>query len=66
MEKSPYKNDFTAPPLLWTVSPLDACAQSHNMITTIKTELAQEAGMPKSARKGPVRTCKNETLHNGN
>ena len=27
------------------------------IITMIKTELAQEAGMPKSARKGPVRTC---------
>ena len=26
----PIKNDFTAPPLLWTVSPLDACAQSQN------------------------------------
>ena len=25
----------------------------------IKTELAQEAEMPNSARKGPVRTCKN-------
>ena len=24
----PIKNDFTAPPQLWTVSPLDACAQS--------------------------------------
>ena len=28
----------------------------------IKTELAQEAGMPNSARKGPVRTCKNYLL----
>ena len=26
----PIKNDITAPPLLWTVSPLDACAQSQN------------------------------------
>ena len=25
-------NDFTAPPLLWTVSPLDACAQSQNNV----------------------------------
>ena len=31
---------------------------SHSLKTMIKTELAQEAGMPNSARKGPVRTCK--------
>ena len=30
MKKWSYKNDFTAPPLLWTVSPLDARAQSQN------------------------------------
>ena len=30
MEKSSYQNYFTAPPLLWTVLPLDACAQSQN------------------------------------
>ena len=30
MEKSYFKNDFTAPPLLWPVQPLDACAQSQN------------------------------------
>ena len=45
------KNDFTAPPLIWTVSPLDA----HSLKTMLKTELAQEAGMPNSSRK---RTCK--------
>ena len=30
MEKSSNKNVFTAPRLRWTVSPLDACAQSQN------------------------------------
>ena len=28
----PIKNYFTAPPLLWTVSPFDACAQSQNIV----------------------------------
>ena len=52
MEKSSYKNYFTAPSQLWAVSPLDAC---HSLKTMLKTELAQEAGMPNTSQK---RTCK--------
>ena len=53
----PIKNYFTPPPLLWTVSPLNTCAQSQN-------NAQDRAGTKKrecliQARKGPVRTCKN-------
>jgi len=32
MERHPIKTDVTAPPLLWTVSPFYACAQSQHNI----------------------------------
>ena len=51
----PIKNYFTVPPLLWTVT----FRRMRSLKTMLKTELAQEAGMPNTSHK---RTCKNYIL----
>ena len=55
MEKSSSKNYFTAAPLLWSVSPLDACAVS-KQCSRQSWHKRQECLI--LAKKGPVRTCK--------
>ena len=57
----PITNYFTAPPLLWTVSPLDACAQSQNNAQDRAGTSDKRQECLILARKGPIRlrTCKN-------
>ena len=59
MEKSSYKNDFTAPPLLWTVAHLDVCAVS-KQCSRQSWHKTQECLI--QARKGPVSNTYNATV----
>ena len=51
----PIQNEFTAPPLLWTVSPLDACAQFQKNAQDRAGTIGRNA-LPNTSQK---RICKN-------